>query len=89
MTDNAQDDPNDAPSEGVVTNRRVVSRPMSWQDGAKRTGGKEAAAALEAEHPNAPVPTPRNDYQPQLKQMRRRHKSNQRSVPNYMSDIKL
>ena len=75
--------------EGVVTVRRVVSRPMSWQDGAKRQSGQEEARALEAENPNAPEPTPSNEYIRRTSQLRRRHKADKRSAPNYMSDIKL
>ncbi len=79
----------EAPPEGVVHDRRVVSRPLSWLDGEVRKGGSEAAKAVESENPNAPKPAPRNDYITQLKQMRRRHKSNERKSPNYMSDVKI
>ena len=89
MADTSNDSSVEAPKEGVVNKRRVVSRPMSWQDGAKRQGGEAAAKALEEDNPNAPKPTPRNEYVRQMKQLRRRHKSNQRSVPNYMSDVKI
>ena len=89
MTDKTSDDQTKAPAEGVVNVRHVVSRPMSWQDGAKRQGGKEAALALEEDNPNAPKPPPSNEYIRRMSQLRRRHKVDQRTVPNYMSDIKV
>ena len=77
------------PPEGVVHDRRVVSRPLSWLEGEIRKGGPEAAKAVESENPNAPEAAPRNEYITQLKQIRRRHTSNQRKSPNYMSDVKI
>ena len=75
--------------EGVVHDRRVVSRPLSWLDRDKRPGGPEEAKAIEAENPSAPKPTARNEYVREMRQMRRRHKTNQRKTPNYMSDVKI
>lgn len=70
---------------GVVSDRRVVTRPM------KRHEVRDKAANLEESNPNAPKPIPTNEYRPRLVQIKRRHKTEGpvRPTPSGMSDIKI
>ncbi|MFT5433485.1 MAG: hypothetical protein ACI9OJ_004191 [Myxococcota bacterium] len=80
------DDEKESGGESVVKSRIVVTRPMSWQERAEARGEGPDLADL---NPNAPKPVASNEYRPILKQMKRRHQSNERKQPATMSDVKI
>lgn len=71
---------------GVVSDRRVLVRPMGRAEREARANESKDAAA---ENPNAPKPKPQNEYKPKLVQMRRRHKGQEKKTPGFMSEIKI
>ena len=82
----ADDKQNESRGGDVVRDRRVSLRAMT---SAERAVARGEAPDVSETYPDAPKPKPRNDYRPQLKQLKRRHKRHERNKPAFMSDVKI
>ncbi len=71
-------------SGSVVRARQVVTKPMPVKHGKDADAGKADEAT-----PAALQPKPRSEFHVNLQPMKRRHDSQSRKPPAFMSDVKI